>query len=450
MKLTLSDVQKATNGQLQGEAKTAFTGVCFDSRKVQAGDLFIALVGENDGHDYIQMAMDKGATAVLAQEGHVLPGDVPAVVVEDSLAGLQELGQYYLKQVGPKVVAITGSNGKTTTKDMVATILAKKYKTFKTPANFNNEIGLPVTMLSMPEDTEILVLEMGMDRPGQLTELSNLAKPDIALITMIGEAHLEFFKTRKNIAKAKLEITSGLKEGGLFLIPADEDLLTKADNLPENTKTFGPVPADIKESLSETVWTEDGVKFAIPMLGAYNVKNAEAAIMVGQALGLDMKTMASALAQFDLTKNRTEMLQATNGAKLISDVYNANPTATKEVLKAIAKDGVSNLRVVLGDMLELGEAGPELHASLSDAVIAANPLAVYLVGELTVDNLGEALKKQAPDMVQHHYQKDQLDHLIKDLQAESQAEDLIFLKASHGIHLEKVVAALIGKKDLDA
>lgn len=450
MKLTLSDVQQATNGQLQGAADTAFTGVSFDSRKVKEGDLFIALVGENDGHDYIQMAMDKGATAVLAQEGHVLPGDVPAVVVEDSLAGLQELGQYYLNQVGPKVVAITGSNGKTTTKDMVAAILGAKYKTFKTPANFNNEIGLPVTMLSMPSDTEVLVLEMGMDRPGQLTELSNLAKPDIALITMIGESHLEFFKTRANIAKAKLEITAGLKDDRLFLIPADEDLLTKSEHLPANTQTFGPVPADIEESLTETVWTEDGQRFAIPMLGAYNVKNAEAAIMVGQALGLDLKTMASALARFDLTKNRTEMLTAENGAQLISDVYNANPTATKEVLHALEKDGVSNLRVVLGDMLELGEAGPSLHASLADAVIAAKPTAVYLVGELTVDNLGAALKEKAPELAQFHYQKDELNHLIDDLKKQSEAEDLIFLKASHGIHLEKVVAALTGKKDLDA
>nr|MCH9869315.1 UDP-N-acetylmuramoyl-tripeptide--D-alanyl-D-alanine ligase [Serratia marcescens] len=155
-----------------------------------------------------------------------------AVVVPDTLRGLQQLSQFYLKQVQPKVVAITGSNGKTTTKDMTAAILAKKYQTFKTPANFNNEIGLPVTILSMPENTEVLVLEMGMDRPGQLTELSNLAQPDIAVITMIGEAHLEFFKTRANIAKAKLEITQGLKKGGIFLIPADEPLLTEAPGLP--------------------------------------------------------------------------------------------------------------------------------------------------------------------------------------------------------------------------
>ncbi|MDD9138757.1 UDP-N-acetylmuramoyl-tripeptide--D-alanyl-D-alanine ligase [Fructobacillus sp. CRL 2054] len=445
MKLTLAEVQKATNGRLQGQENTVVTGVSFDSRQVKEGDLFIALVGENDGHDYIQMAMDKGATAVLAQEGHVVPGDVSAVIVPDTLSGLQELSQYYLNQVKPTVIAITGSNGKTTTKDMTAAILSCQFKTFKTPENFNNEIGLPVTILSMPADTEMLVLEMGMDRPGQLTALSNLAKPDIAVITMIGEAHLEFFKTRANIAKAKLEIANGLKKDGLFLIPADEPLLTEAENLPVNTKTFGPVPAEIQESLHETSWTEQGQVFAIPMLGRYNVKNAEAAIMVGQALGLDLKTMASALAHFDLTKNRTEILTATSGAQLISDVYNANPTATKEVLASLAKDSATRPVLVLGDMLELGEQGPALHAGLDEAVLKARPKQVDLVGPLMVENLAPALQKADQQLDLRTYQADQLDQLSRDLQNELTEDDLVFLKASHGIHLEKVLATLTGK-----
>lgn len=445
MKLTLAEVAIATNGVLQGSEETMVEGVSFDSRKVQPGDLFVALVGENDGHRYIQMAIDKGARAVLAAEGHALPGEVPAVVVPDTLVGLQQLSQFYLQQVQPKVVAITGSNGKTTTKDMTAAILSKKYKTFKTPANFNNEIGLPVTILSMPEDTEVLVLEMGMDRPGQLTELSNLAKPDIAVITMIGEAHLEFFKTRANIAKAKLEITKGLKPGGLFLIPADEPLLTKAANLPENTQTFGPVPDNVQASLTETDWVEAGQRFAIPMLGRYNVKNAEAAIMVGQALGLDLKTMASALAHFDLTKNRTELLTAKNGAKIISDVYNANPTATKEVLTTLTRDGAKNLVLVLGDMLELGEQGPALHADLSHAILAANPKQVDLVGPLMIENLAPVLKQSDPGLLVKVYQTDELAKLASDLNEDVQTDDLVFLKASHGIHLEQVLAALTGK-----
>lgn len=443
MKLSLQDIATATGGSIQGQTQAAIQGVTFDSRQVKAGDLFVALVGDNDGHDYIDQSLQSGAVAVLAQTEHVIGGDVPAVVVDDTLVGLQDLAKFYLKQVQPKVVAITGSNGKTTTKDMVAAVLAQKYQTFKTPANFNNEIGLPFTILTMPETTEMLVLEMGMDRPGQLTFLSKLAQPDVAVITMIGEAHLEFFKTRAKIAQAKLEITAGLKPGGLFLIPADEPLLQEAANLPSNTQSFGPEPAECVESLQETQFVDQGQRFAIPLLGRYNVRNALAAIRVGQAFGIDLMTIASALKNFTLTKNRTQILTAKNGAMVISDVYNANPTATKEVLLALAKEQTANLVVVLGDMLELGEQGPALHAGLADAVFQAQPKAVYLIGPLMVDNLGPALKKNLSEEIIHQYQSNQVEQLGQDLLAVLKADDCVFLKASHGIHLEKVVDELV-------
>ena len=196
----------------------------FDSRKVKSGDLFVALVAENDGHDYVQQALTKGATAVLVDDRHQIDSKIPAIIVSDTLLALQQLGEYRRHQINPKVVAITGSNGKTTTKDMTSAIMGSQYKTFKTPENFNNEIGVPLTLLTMPDDTEVLVVELGMDRPGQLTTLSELVSPDIAIITMIGEAHIEFFRTRENIAKAKLEITKGLKSQGTLLIPYDEPL----------------------------------------------------------------------------------------------------------------------------------------------------------------------------------------------------------------------------------
>ena len=229
------------------------------------------------------------------------------------------------------------------------------------------------------------------------------------------------------------------------MIPADEPLLTQAANLPENTQTFGPVPDNVQASLTETDWVEAGQRFAIPMLGRYNVKNAEAAIMVAQALGLDLKTMASALAHFDLTKNRTELLTSKNGAKIISDVYNANPTATKEVLTTLTRDGAKNLVLVLGDMLELGEQGPALHAELSHAILAANPKQVDLVGPLMVENLAPVLKQSDPDLLVKVYQTDELAKLASDLNEDVQTDDLVFLKASHGIHLEQVLAALTGK-----
>ncbi|GIC70674.1 UDP-N-acetylmuramoyl-tripeptide--D-alanyl-D-alanine ligase [Fructobacillus tropaeoli] len=446
MNLSLQTIAQATKGSLQGPAEQTVTGVAFDSRQVKAGDLFVALVGDQDGHDYIDQALKNGATGVLAQTQHVIDGAVPAVVVDDTLVGLQELAKFHLQTIQPKVVAITGSNGKTTTKDMVAAILATKYQTFKTPANFNNEIGLPVTILTMPETTEVLVLEMGMDRPGQLTALSTLAQNDLAVITMIGEAHLEFFKTRANIARAKLEIIAGLKPGGELLIPKDEPLLQDAEGLPANTVSFGPEPKDCVETLQETKFSDQGQEFAIPLLGRYNVRNALAAIRVGQAFDLDLQTIASALKNFALTKNRTQLLTAANGAMVISDVYNANPTATKEVLAALAKDHTENLVLVLGDMLELGEAAPALHAGLKEAVLQSQPKAVYLVGPLMVENLGTVLKETLPSDQVHLYQTDQLEALMTDLTKDLDSNDCIFLKASHGIHLEKVVDHLVANQ----
>ncbi|GAO99772.1 UDP-N-acetylmuramoyl-tripeptide--D-alanyl-D-alanine ligase [Fructobacillus ficulneus] len=448
MNLSLKTVAQATQGKIQGFENPVITGVAFDSRQVQPGDLFVALVGENDGHAYLDQAKKAGAVAALVQDDHQVGAVLPAVSVADTLVGLQDLAKAYLAEVSPKVVAITGSNGKTTTKDMVAAILAQKYQTFKTPENFNNEIGLPVTILSMPENTEVLVLEMGMDRPGQLTFLSQLARPDVAIITMIGEAHLEFFHTRANIAKAKLEITAGLKSGGLLLIPADEPLLTEASELPAETKTFGPEPTNCQETLKETKFVDQGQKFAIPLLGRYNVRNALSAIRVGQAFGLNLETIATALKNFALTKNRTQMLTAQNGALVISDVYNANPTATKEVLQALAQEETQDLVVVLGDMLELGDQGPALHAGLKDAVLAAQPKAVYLVGDLMVNNLGPALLKSDLSQTKiYNYQKNEIDQLTDDLNQRLQANDCLFLKASHGIHLEKVLDKIIANQN---
>ncbi len=229
MKMQLSEIARA----LEIEAKETWeditiTSVSFDSRQLEPGALFVPLIGEQDGHRYVQAALDNGASAVLWQADHPeTPTAIPALVVEDTLVALQALGRYYLQKINPKVVAVTGSNGKTTTKDMIAAVLSTQFNVQKTFANFNNEIGVPMTILSMEPNTEILVVEMGMDRFGQLDELSRLAQPDVAVITMIGEAHIEFFGTRDKIADAKMEIVNGLKEDGILIYNGDEPLLVE-------------------------------------------------------------------------------------------------------------------------------------------------------------------------------------------------------------------------------
>ncbi len=436
---TIGTILSATT---QGNDQIKVTGVAFNSRDVKTGDLFVALVADSDGHRYLQDALDRGATAVLVDDNHAISEALPAIIVKDTLKALQQLASYHRQQINPKVIAITGSNGKTTTKDMTSAIVSTGFKTFKTPDNFNNEIGVPMTLLTMSKETEVLVVELGMDRPGQLTMLSQLVQPDVAIITMIGEAHIEFFKTRANIAKAKLEITSGLKAEGVLFIPFDEPLLTQAV-VTQKVVRFGQDIGAVETASDHTNFVYQNTRFAIPLIGGYNIMNALAAISAGILLHIDLKNAVQALQTFDLTKNRTERLVTARGVILISDVYNSNPTAVAAVLATLKAIPAQHKYVVLGDMLELGEQANELHAGLGQKVLDANVDGVYLVGDLFNQNMAPILKTQFKSSDVHQYTTDQLAELTLDLQTLGEAGDVILLKASHGIHLENVVNALI-------
>ena len=236
MKLTLKEIAQAVgavNDSTQWEDLT-IENVQFDTRKSTKGSLFVPLKGANDGHDFIHSAIENGATASFwSAPLDQAPAHFPVIQVEDSLLALQQLAKYYLEKIGPKVVGITGSNGKTTTKDMTEAVLSAKYNVHKTQGNFNNHIGLPITILEMPSDTEVVILEMGMNHAGEIELLSKLAQPDIAVITMIGESHIEYLGSRAGIADAKMEITAGLKETGCLIFPGEEPLLVeKTSNLP--------------------------------------------------------------------------------------------------------------------------------------------------------------------------------------------------------------------------
>ncbi|MGF2384339.1 UDP-N-acetylmuramoyl-tripeptide--D-alanyl-D-alanine ligase [Lentilactobacillus otakiensis] len=458
MKMTIGEIAKAiqanTDNFDEALLKKPVTGVCFDTRKMQPGQLFIPLTAEHDGHDYIDNAVAGGAAATLWAKDHAdrLPLKIPALVVDDTLKAFQALSKYYLDKINPRVIAITGSNGKTTTKDMVAAILSSTFHVTKTHDNFNNEIGLPYTILQMESNSEFLVAEMGMDRPGQLDFMSKLAQPDVAVITMIGEAHIEFFGTRDKIADAKMEITHGLKADGFFVYDGDEPLLNERAKTVDVIKlTFGRKSAndvfaiDSKDGQYSTefhvnLWPD--IDFKIPMIGDYNVNNALAAISVGRIFQIHPEIMAKKLAKFDLTKNRTEWLTGSKGERILSDVYNSNPTAAKEVLTAFKNTETKGRRIaVLGDMLELGDQSKAMHASLAEALDPASIPVVYLIGS-DMSALYEKLKPiYAPENL-HYYQADQLDQLAADIEATLSASDEVMLKASHGLHLENVVATL--------
>lgn len=450
MEMKLNEIAQALGINKTYSDNPTITNVVFDSRKACAGSLFVPLVAERDGHDFVSAAFNQGAVATFWQKDHKLPDDYHNyLVIDDSLTALRKLSKYYLNKVAPKVVAITGSNGKTTTKDMTAAVLAKKYKVYKTQANFNNEIGVPITILGMDNDTQILVVEMGMDHAGQLTKQSALTEPDVAIITMIGEAHIEFFGTRAKIADAKMEITKSLKQNGIFIYDGDEPLLTeRAKNIAQAKETFGLKPGndiqatDIAAGMYETefktsIWPSRTL--SIPMMGDYNVNNALPAILVGQKFEVQPCKIADALANFQPTKNRTQWVKAKNGARLLSDVYNANPTAMIDVIENFSKIKTTGRRIlVLGDMLELGKQESELHASVAQAIHADKIDEVYLFGDL-ISSLRDAL--QGKIKVNYFNSKQQSD-MIEQLQTDIKPDDIVLLKASNGMHLDKVMDAL--------
>ena len=454
MKMQLSEVARALGIESDDQYdQITITSVSFDSRSLEQGALFVPLIASNDGHEFVEAAKQNGACAALWQKDHEnRPQGIPLLIVDDTLDALQKIGKYYLQKINPKVVAITGSNGKTTTKDMIAAVLSTQFNVAKTRDNFNNHIGVPMTVLSMEPNTEILVVEIGMDHFGELDHLVHLVDPDVAVITMIGEAHIEFFKTRDRIADAKMEITHALKEDGVLVYNGDEPLLIeRAEKLDFETKTFGTganVDLQAQNIVSDAEKTSFRVKqwpelnFTIPMIGAYNVKNALAALCVGSEFQIDPRSMVKSLEHFDLTKNRTEWVKASNGAAVLSDVYNSNPTACAEVLTAFQNAETTGRRyAVLGDMLELGEQGPKMHAGLADKIDPKKVDEVFLCGPL-MKNLAEALTDKFDQGKIHHYATSEKEQLVSDLKERLRSEDMVMLKGSHGIHLEDVLAEL--------
>ena len=445
MKLTIKEIAQVLG--ISGIVdEREISSVEFDSRKIEKDGLFVPLPGTRDGHDFVHAAKENGAIATLWQKERAnVPSDLVVLPVEDVTQAFQIIAQYYKQKIAPKTVAITGSNGKTTTKDMTASVLAQKYRTYKTQGNYNNDLGVPYTMLHMPEDTEVLILEMGMDHAGEIHFLSQLGQPDVAAITLIGEAHLENLGSRKNIAKAKMEIVDGLAKEGILFVPADEDLLIDLiAPISQKVQTFGLGQGDLQaeivnETSESTEFEINDASFIIPVLGGYNVKNALIAYGIGCYFGLSMEQIKNGLAQVELTKNRTQWLQAKNGAKLLSDVYNANPTAMRLVLESFGRLTLPGRRIaVLADMLELGPDSSAMHASMAEAIVGFYDF-VYLYGEQM-----QALANRLTELnVPHAYFiPAQRQAFLEQVQKEIQPTDSVILKGSNGMQLSELVALL--------
>lgn len=452
MKLDLyeiAEVLSAKNDVTQFE-NVVLRNAEFDSRLIESGDLFVPLKGARDGHNFIPTAFAQGAAATLS-ERPVAEGAY--ILVDDVLTAFQRLAQYYLEKMQVDVLAVTGSNGKTTTKDMLAQLLATTYKTYKTQGNYNNEIGLPYTILHMPENTEKLVLEMGQDHLGDIHLLSNLAKPKTGIVTLVGEAHLEFFGSRAEIAQGKMQIADGLRKDGLLIVPADKII---NEFLPADCKLvrFGP-DADIfltrleerKDSLSFKC-NFLGQRIDLPVTGKYNATNAMIAAYAALQEGVSEAAIAQAFSELELTRNRTEWKKAGNGADILSDVYNANPTAMRLILETFstipANPGGRKL-AVLADMKELGADSKSMHGSM---ITSLNPEIVtdlFLYGQ-DMEALYDYAKEIYPPGKVHYFikndEKDQFEQLTKAVREKLTPADQILLKGSNSMNLAKLVENL--------
>ncbi|MDO5079420.1 MAG: UDP-N-acetylmuramoyl-tripeptide--D-alanyl-D-alanine ligase [Streptococcus minor] len=452
MKLTLHEVAKVVGAK---NTVAEFDDVPlrqaeFDSRKIAVGDLFVPLKGARDGHEFIETAFANGAVATLSEkeiEGY------PYVLVDDCLVAFQMLAQYYLDKLGVDVIAVTGSNGKTTTKDMIATILSTTYKTYKTQGNYNNEIGLPYTSLHMPDDTEKIVLEMGQDHLGEIELLSKIAKPHISVVTLIGEAHLEFFGSRDKIAKGKMQITEGMNSDGILIVPDDPII---EDYLPDNMMVirFGDNEEISVQDLQEE---KDSLTFRtsilslpiyLPVPGKYNATNAVVAACVGKLLAVEEEDIVDALANLELTGNRTQWKKAANGADILSDVYNANPTAMKLILETFSTIPASKTGkkiAVLADMKELGSESVQMHTGMMSSLSpnAIDHLVFY--GEDIAD-LATLASQAFPANQVAYFKKtateDQFEDMLVYIKNILQPVDQILLKGSNSMNLAKVVEEL--------
>ena len=446
-RITLRDAAQWCGGTVEEKYEdVVFDGAGNDTRSLQKGQLFIALQGARDGHDFIPAAIERGAAAVLCSRK---VGDYPAILVKDPRTALGDIAREALKRIGAKVVAVTGSVGKSTTKEMIAAVLSDTFRVSKTPANHNNDIGMPIAILDMPEDTEVAVLEMGMNHFREIAYLSCIAHPDVAVIINVGTAHIEFLGTQQGIRQAKLEILEGMTPQGMLLLNGDDTMLRCLDVTPKQRITyFGASEGcdvralDVSQKGGVLRFTVEAGRLTFPvemkLEGEHYVADALAAVTVGLKLGVHPDQIRRQLDAFQNMSGRQEIFEAKD-CTIINDCYNAGPESMAAALNVLGNRPGRHI-AVLGDMLELGDCAQAEHykigriaAEKADMVFAYGPHAGRVLdGTITggmPENMGRAFEDR--------------EELVTALRRAGKPGDVILFKGSHGMHLEKVLEAFL-------
>ena len=446
-KLTLRQAARWCGGFVEEKyADVEFFGASNDTRVIQKGQLFVVLEAARDGHGFIPAAMEKGAAAVLCKRK---VGDYPAIYVEDPRIALGQIARQELKRIGAKVVGITGSVGKSTTKEMVDQVLSSYFVTAKTPANHNNDIGMPMAILSMELDTQVAVLEMGMNHFGEISYLSNIANPDIAVIMNIGTTHMEYLGSQLGIRKAKMEIVEGMDSKGLLLLNGDDVLLRHLDSQPLQRITyFGRTDGcavqahDICQEGEVLRFRAEAGKLTFPvelyLEGEHFAIDAMAAIAVSLKMAVPVEKIVNALAQFRPMSGRQEIFREKDYT-IIKDCYNAGPESMAAALSVLGNRPGRRI-AVLGDMLELGDAAWAEHykigriaAEKADLVFAYGPHAKRVISGTITGGMPETMGRAFEDP----------DELIQALKYAAKPGDVMLFKASRGMHLEKILEGFL-------
>ncbi|HHV60691.1 MAG TPA: UDP-N-acetylmuramoyl-tripeptide--D-alanyl-D-alanine ligase [Clostridiaceae bacterium] len=448
----LVDIVKGT--LISGDLKSKITGISTDSRKISEGDLFVALTGERfDGHDFIDSVFQKGAVGCIAQKD-ISPVEGKIIIkVEDTVKALGDIARTIRKKFSVPIIAITGSVGKTSTKEMVASVLGTKYNVLKSRENFNNEIGLPLTLVSLDSFHQIGVVEMGTRNFGDISYLTNICSPDIAIITNIGVSHIERFGSRQNILKAKLEILEGLPPEGTVILNGDDKLLYGLkDLLSFKTKYFGIEEVNDYYAYNITKAGENGTyfdiklnnkeyRFHIPVPGIHNVYCALAAIAVGMETGMDIESIQAGISQYSPGNMRLNIVSG-KGIKIIDDVYNASPQSMEAAIEVL-KDISGNARTVaiLGDMLEMGDWAFEAHKDIGKLTVQKNIDYVLTVGENARGIFLGALYAGIPEERVYTFESNgEVNEFLNNF---VRPGDYLLVKGSRGMKMEEIVNHLL-------
>lgn len=450
MKLTLSRVAEFVHASGSFDPAALATGFSIDSRTLIPGDLFFAVRGENhDGHDFVIPALKKGAIgAVVRRDRLDLAGASQGILaVDDPLLALQALGSAVRRLWGKQLVAVTGSAGKTTTKDAIAHLLTRRFRVLKSQGNLNNHFGLPLQLLKLDAEHEMAVVEMGMNHPGEIAALAKIAAPDTGVVTCVAPVHLEFFESVADIARAKYELIEALPHGSTAVLNADDPFVAQfGRDFHGRVITFGMVkPADVRaESIEGAADGSSGfslhaggknVPVRLPLVGRHNISNALAAVAVATRYGVSLEECADALSELRSGDKRGERIQIA-GATILNDSYNSNPKALESMVQALAAMPARRRIVVAGEMLELGNAGPQLHAECgrflkgrADLLIGVRGLAADMVAAAQsegVTSIFASTPEEAGEI----------------LARELREGDAVLLKASRGVRLEKALEKL--------